>query len=131
MLPSKAVIKNTNHGSPYNSLLSHACDHRLYDPSLLLHVELVRLHENCRMASTNSFIEPPPQASPGDYSFSSTLQYGSQTNFSWTDDYTILLRLNLVQETAFVDDNRLQPNIEPLTSTVPLLLLPVDRKGGS
>ena len=83
------------------------------------------------MSITDSFIDPPPQTHPGDYSYASIIPYGSPHEFSWTDNYDIPLNLVLVQETYFVDNNSLQPKLDTLACRVPLLPLHVDRRGGS
>ena len=83
------------------------------------------------MAVTNNFTEPPPQTHPGDYSFSSTVQYGSPQEITWSDNYDFPLNLILWQETAYLDNNQISPQIQTLTSTVPLLPMPIDRREGS
>lgn len=83
------------------------------------------------MDINNYFIVPPPQTHRGDYSFSSSIQYGSSHHLQWTDTYNIPLDLVLVQETAFFDDNTIPVNLDTLEGTVPSLPLPVDPRGGS
>ena len=85
------------------------------------------------MAATtnNSFIDPPPQSHPGDYSFASTIEYGSPHEFRWISNYKIPLNLSLIQETHFLDDNTLPLKIQLLACTVPLLPLPFDHETGS
>ena len=119
------MIKNLIYGSPYYCLLSHALYCFFHDPSLLLYTELDSLHENRTMAITNNFTEPPPQTHPGDYSFASTIQYGSTQEITWIDNYSFPLTLILWQETYFLDDNTISPQTETLACTVPLLPMPL------
>ena len=74
------------------------------------------------MAATtdNSFLAPPPLSRAGDYSFASTVEYGSPRDFRWTSNYNIPLNLSLIQETAFLHNDGIQLQAQLLAGKVPL-----------
>ena len=84
------------------------------------------------MADGNSFINPPkPLTAAGNYTSSAIFKYGSEQQITWTDDYNFPIDLVLVQETAWLDNNTITPQLDTIACTVPLLPLLVDRRGVS
>ena len=81
------------------------------------------------MGDQNVFISPPrPLTDDGNYTSTNTFQYGSQQQITWKDDYNFPVDLVLIQETAWLDNNTVTPQIDIIACTVPLLPLLVHQR---